>query len=128
MELVKTRMAELAQGIAAASGAKADFDFRTIFHPVVNEGEATSLAADVCEGLVGPDNVLRDLSPGTGSEDFSFMLEQVPGCYLLVGNKDDEHTRPVHNPGYDFNDKASVYGASFFASVVETMLATDAVQ
>ncbi len=128
MELVKTRMAELARGIAAAYGAKAEIDFRTIFHPVVNEGEATSLAADVCDGLVGLDNVLRDLSPGTGSEDFSFMLEQVPGCYLLVGNKDDEHTRPVHNPGYDFNDKASVYGASFFASVVETMLATDAVQ
>lgn len=71
--------------------------------------------------------ILRNLSPGTGSEDFSFMLKQVPGCYLLVGNKDGEHTRPVHNPGYDFNDKASVYGASFFASVVETTLATDAV-
>ena len=51
------------------------------------------------------------------------MLEQVPGCYLLVGNKDEDHTRPVHNPGYDFNDDASVYGASFFASVVETVLA-----
>ncbi len=125
MELIETRMAELAKGIAAAHGAKANVDFRTIFHPVVNDVEASALAAGVCDELVGSDNVLRDLSPGTGSEDFSFMLEQVPGCYLLVGNKDEDHTRPVHNPGYDFNDAASVYGASFFASVVETVLAAD---
>ncbi|MFV2091273.1 MAG: amidohydrolase, partial [Pseudomonadales bacterium] len=125
MELVRTRMRGLARGISAAHGAKAEVDFRTIFHPVVNDSAATTLAADVCDELVGEDKVLRNLPPGTGSEDFSFMLEQVPGCYLLLGNSDEDHTRPVHNPGYDFNDKASVYGASFFARVVETMLATE---
>ena len=36
--------------------------------------------------LVGVEQVKRDLKPGTGSEDFSFMLEEVPGCYLLIGN------------------------------------------
>ncbi len=65
---------------------------------------------------------MRELAPGTGSEDFSFMLEEVPGCYLLLGNSDEDHTRPVHNPGYDFNDRAAVYGASFFARVAETVL------
>ena len=63
--------------------------------------------------------------PGTGSEDFSFMLEEVPGCYLLLGNGDEKGFRPVHNPGYDFNDEASVYGASFFAGIVERILAPD---
>jgi hypothetical protein len=43
----------------------------------------------------------------------------------LLGNGDDDHSRPVHNSGYDFNDAASVYGASFFAGVVEKFLAAD---
>ena len=126
MKLIESRVRELAEGISAAHGAKAKVDFRTVFHPVVNDAAATTVAAAVCDDLVGQKNVLRNLPPGTGSEDFSFMLEQVPGCYLLLGNEDDGHTRPVHNSGYDFNDKASIYGASFFASVVETVLTGEA--
>lgn len=125
MQLVERRMRELAHGVATAHGASAQLDFRTIFHPVVNDARATRTAASVCDGLVGSDRVLRDLPPGTGSEDFSFMLEQVPGCYLLLGNGDGDDARPVHNPGYDFNDEASVYGASFFAGVVEQVLAPE---
>ena len=75
--------------------------------------------------LVGESNVSRDLPPGTGSEDFSFMLEEVPGCYLLLGNSDDAHQTALHNPGYDFNDRAAVCGASFFARVTETALAPE---
>jgi hippurate hydrolase len=126
MELVEARMRALAEGIAAAHGARAAVDFRTVFHPVVNDRSATRIAADVCSDLVGEDRVRTDIAPGTGSEDFSFMLEEVPGCYLLLGNGDGRDARPVHNPGYDFNDDAAVYGASFFASVVEQVLAPDA--
>ena len=119
MERVQERMTELAETVAAGFGATAEVDFRTIFHPVVNDENAAEIAGQVCDGLVGSDNVRRDLSAGTGSEDFSFMLEEVPGCYLLIGNSDDDHQRPVHNPGYDFNDRALSGGASFFAKVVE---------
>jgi hippurate hydrolase len=122
MELIERRVRTLATGIAAAHGAKADVDFRTIFHSVVNDAEAATFAGDVCAELVGEENVKRQLPPGTGSEDFSFMLEKVPGCYLLLGNKDERHKAPVHNPGYDFNDEALIYGASFFAHAVERRL------
>ena len=70
--------------------------------------------------MVGSGNVRRRLRVGTGSEDFSYMLNEVPGCYLLLGNGDSS---PVHNPEYDFNDAAISYGASFFASVAERALA-----
>lgn len=123
MELIERRVRALANGIALAHDAKISVDFRTIFHPVVNDAAAASFAGDVCDELVGSANVKRSLPPGTGSEDFSFMLEKVPGCYLLVGNKDSTHQAPVHNPGYDFNDEALVYGASFFAAAVEKRLA-----
>ncbi len=126
METVRERMTDLAASIAAGFGAEASVDFRAIFHPVVNDQQAADIAAGVCAGLVGEERVRRDLVAGTGSEDFSFMLEEVPGCYLLIGNGDGEHSRPVHNPGYDFNDEALVTGASFFARVVEKQLADEA--
>ena len=122
MELMEKRMSQLATGIAGAHGGTAKLDFRTVFHPVVNDVGAATLAGDVASELVGEAKVLRSLPAGTGSEDFSYMLEEVPGCYLLLGNADENHTRPVHNPGYDFNDRAAIYGASFFAQVVETAL------
>ena len=125
MERVQERMTELAQSVAVGFGATAEVDFRTIFHPVVNDENAAEIAGQVCDDLVGADRVRRDLSAGTGSEDFSFMLEEVPGCYLLIGNSDDDHQRPVHNPGYDFNDQALSGGASFFAKVVERHLAAE---
>ena len=83
-------------------------------------GQAAATAADTAAELVGEQNVLRKLPPGTGSEDFGYMLEEVPGCYLLLGNADEGHQRPVHNPGYDFNDAVAPVGASYFARLVET--------
>ena len=54
----------------------------------------------------------RDFTPSTGSEDFSFMSKEVPGCYLLIGNDggDGDGGCPVHHPEYDFNDDALTWG------------------
>jgi metal-dependent amidase/aminoacylase/carboxypeptidase family protein len=56
------------------------------------------------------------------SEDFSFMLEKVPGCYINIGTAEGESRCEVHNPGYDFNDRALPLGVSFFARLVEKRL------
>ncbi len=117
---IEQRVDDLVKGICAAHGATGNLDFRTIFHPVVNEPAVTDLAAGVCDELVGAGNVIRSSQPGTGSEDFSFMTERVPACYLILGNGED--SSPLHNHDYDFNDEALVYGASFFARIVEASL------
>jgi amidohydrolase len=123
MQRIEARVVEISKGIAAAHGAEATVSFRVIFHPVQNDEETTRMAAEVCTTMVGDENVIQAGPAGTGSEDFSFMAEQVPSCYLILGNGDD--SRPLHNPGYDFNDRAIVYGASFFARIVEHMLAPE---
>ena len=123
LQKIEARMAEIANGIATAHGGVASMDFRTIFHPVINDPAATESAARACAAVAGQENVILEAPPGTGSEDFSFMSEQVPSCYVIVGN--GENSTPLHNPGYDFNDKALVYGASFFATVVEQLLAPE---
>ena len=122
MTKIEDRVSELAQSIASGYGGSATVDFRSIFAPVVNDEKEAQFAASVCSGLVGESNVHTNLPPGTGSEDFSFMLEQVPGCYVLIGNGNGDNTHPVHHPQYDFNDDAAVYGASFFAELVEQRL------
>ena len=120
---VEERVTDLAHAVAGAFGADAEVDFRTTFRPVVNDECAAEAAAAACAELVGEAQVRREFPPSTGSEDFSFMLDKVPGCYLLIGNGDGETSRPVHHPGYDFNDDALTFGARFFARVVERQLA-----
>ena len=120
MQHIEKRMSEMVNGICSAHGATGDVDFRIIFHPVQNDANVSEIAAGICDELVGDTNVFREGQPGTGSEDFSFMSEQIPSCYLNLGNGSESHS--LHNHDYDFNDEALVYGASFFARVVEKTL------
>ncbi len=123
MALVEERLRRIADGVATGFGATVTIDFRTIFRPTVNDAEEAEFAAGICAEVVGVENVERNPPLIMASEDFSFMLEEVPGCYINIGNGDQEGACEVHNPGYDFNDAALSYGASFFARLVETRLA-----
>jgi hippurate hydrolase len=123
MALIGKNMARVAEGTAAAFGATAKTDYRPIFAPLVNDSQEADFAAAICGEIVGAERVKRDPPLIMASEDFSFMLNEVRGCYINIGNGDGEGACEVHNPSYDFNDRALPYGASFFARVVERRLA-----
>jgi hippurate hydrolase len=122
MALIETSMRRIAKGVAEAFGATAEVDFRFLFAPTVNDAREAEFAAGICTGLVGAQNVERNPALIMASEDFSFMLERVPGCYVNIGNGDGERRCEVHNPGYDFNDAALPLGVGFFARLVEARL------
>ena len=122
MALVETSLRRIAKGVAEGFGATAEVDFRFLFPPTVNDAREAEFAAGICSELVGADKVNRNPPLLMGSEDFSLMLEQVPGCYVNIGNGEGEGGCEVHNPGYDFNDAALPLGVGFFARVVETRL------
>jgi amidohydrolase len=124
MNLIEQGMTRVAANVAAAFGAAASVDFRLIFAPLVNAPEPTRDIADAAAELVGDAEVDRDKAPAAASEDFSFMLEQVPGAYINLGN--GEQSAPVHNPAYNFNDAAIPYGSGLFARLVERKLARQA--
>ena len=124
LELIKKRIEALAQGIAQGFGATATLDFRMIFAPTINHPQEAEFAARICTEVVGAENVVRNPPLIMGSEDFSFMLNEVPGCYLNLGNGQESGCE-IHNPHYDFNDKALPIGASFFAKLIETRLAKE---
>jgi hippurate hydrolase len=121
MELIEQRMQQIAPHIATGFGAAASVDFRLIFAPLINHPEHAKEIANTAEELVGPGNVDRNKPAAVASEDFSFILEQVPGAYINIGN--GEASAPVHNPKYDFNDAAIPYGSALFARLVERKLA-----
>ena len=123
MTLVEQAMQRLVPNIALGFGAAASVDFRLIFAPLVNHPEQTREIADIAAELVGEENVDRDKPPAVASEDFSFMLEQVPGAYINIGN--GEQSAPVHNPKYNFNDDAIPYGSGLFVRLVERRLARE---
>ena len=124
MTLIGKNLARIAEGVAAGFGASAKTDFRMIFAPLVNDAKEADFAASICAELVGADSVRRDPALIMASEDFSYMLAEVPGCYVNIGNGDGTGACEVHNPAYDFNDAALPYGASFFARLVEKRLST----
>ena len=122
MSGIEQMMRRTAEQVAAGLGANARLDFRVNFTPLVNDATQTAFAASICEELVGAANVDHEPALVMASEDFADMLNEVPGCYLLIGNGDREGACEVHNPMYDFNDEALPLGASFFARVVEHKL------
>ena len=119
---IEAGMRRVAEGVAAGFGAGATMDWRLIFAPTINDPAQADAYAEAAAELVGADKVARDNPPGMGSEDFSFMMEKVPGAYIHVGNGDGAMP---HNPRYAFNDEAIPYGAALYARVVERSLPRD---
>jgi amidohydrolase len=123
MTLVADRMRRIAEGVASGFGATAELDFRNLFPPLVNHADETAFIAECAADIVGDGNMNRHGPVTMASEDFSYMLEQVPGAYIQIGNGDGEGACEVHNPGYDFNDGALPFGAALFCRLVERRLA-----
>ncbi len=121
-KLLRQRIQDIATAHAAGLGCVAEVDYQEGYPVLVNTDAETAFAAQVATELLGRDNVLLDRPAVMGSEDFAFMLEQRPGCYLFLGNGDGAGSCMVHNPGYDFNDAAMETGAAFWSLLVERFL------
>ncbi|MGO4815197.1 M20 aminoacylase family protein [Cupriavidus sp. 2MCAB6] len=122
--LVEQRIREIVSLTAQAHGVEALIDYRQLTPPMVNTESETKLAQQVCSDLVGADKVVTQAPKGlNGSEDFAWMLNEVPGCYLILGNGEGEFGGcMVHNPGYDFNDQVLPLGAACWVRLAQTYL------
>jgi len=122
--MVEQRIREIVSLTAQAHGVEAQIDYRQLTPPMVNAEAETGLAQRICTELVGADNVVTQAPKGlNGSEDFAWMLNEVPGCYLILGNGEGEFGGcMVHNPGYDFNDQVLPLGAACWVRLAQTYL------
>jgi len=124
-DMLERRMREICAGIASAYGTEVKVRYERRYPPTVNAVRETEICASVLERMVGAENVAR-VPPVMGSEDFAFMLQVKAGCYVFVGNGPGEGGCMLHNPHYDFNDAILPIGASYWANLVEHVLAARA--
>jgi hippurate hydrolase len=110
-------------GIAAAMGVTVEARYTRGYPPTVNDADEATFAAKVAAEVTGEANVLFNPDPVMGAEDFAFMLQQKPGCYVGIGNGPGEGGCWLHNPHYDFNDAILPLGASYWARLAEARLA-----
>jgi hippurate hydrolase len=123
-ERVEADIRRLAGGIAEANGGSAQLRYERRYPALVNTSGESELAARVAAEVVGAERVEADADPLMGSEDFAYLLQARPGCYIWLGNgaEGGPDGCTLHNPSYDFNDEIAVIGASYWAKLVETAL------
>jgi hippurate hydrolase len=123
---LERRIKALVTAQAESFGVTAQVDWRPGYAVLVNTPAETAFAREVATELVGAANVTLQGPPLTGSEDFAFMLERVPGSYVLIGNGTGEGIGEggcmVHNPGYDFNDRNIGVGSAYWVLLTERFL------
>ena len=118
-DMVDRRMAEICQGHAKAFGVDVNCVYTRGYPATINSDAQTAFAVDVAKEICGENMVVSDRPRDMGAEDFSYLLEKKPGCYLYLGQGEGA---AWHNAAFDFNDEASPVGASFFVRLVERAL------
>jgi metal-dependent amidase/aminoacylase/carboxypeptidase family protein len=121
-DAIERRLHDLVHSIAAAFGASATLKYERLYPATINTEREAVFAADVAASLIGEHNVVRDLEPSMGSEDFSFMLQRRPGAYARLGQGGAEGGCFLHNSRYDFNDEIIPLGAGYMAALAEQAL------
>ncbi|MEJ5080964.1 MULTISPECIES: M20 aminoacylase family protein [unclassified Ochrobactrum] len=117
--LVEEKLTRAVQGIADAFGAKATLDYQRNYPVTVNHEHETELAALAAEAVSGAERVTRDMPATLGGEDFAFMLNEVPGAMINIGNGPSAN---LHHPKYDFNDDVIAWGCSYWTTLVKQRL------
>jgi len=115
----------LTRSVAHSFNVQADIRFNpeNPGYPVtVNSPDETASAIRAAIAVAGDGCVDTDPMPSMGAEDFAFMLQQKPGCYLWIGNGSSDGDCLLHNPNYDFNDEILPLGAAYWISLVESEL------
>ncbi len=124
-EAVERAIERLCSGIAAANGAQINVHFDHRYPPTVNSPAEAKFCQQVAAEVFGADKVLTDILPSMGAEDFAYMLNEKPGCYVWLGNGPGTGGCTLHNPHYDFNDELLTLGASYWVNLVRRWLAKD---
>ena len=121
--LLRDAIREISETTAKAYDCMLEFDWHHGYPATVNHAAEAERAAQVLGKVIGSDHIDRNVEPSLGGEDFSYMLEEKPGCYIWLGTGPAPADGMLHNARYDFNDEALPIGASYWVQLVESELA-----
>ncbi len=121
-DIIERRLGEVAEAVAGAHGCDVELSYIRGYPPTVNWREQTEIAVRAAEAAVGAERTDPNLNPLPGGEDFSFMLQQVPGSYAFIGNGFTDPDEFVHAPRYDFNDDIIANGVNYWVELAKAEL------
>ncbi|MGR3563786.1 MAG: M20 aminoacylase family protein [Heliomarina sp.] len=116
---IEAQLSAIVPNIAAGYGATGTLEYIRMYPVTVNHERETMLAAAAAQEVAGESKVSLDMPPVLGGEDFSFMLNEVPGAMINVGNGP---SAGLHHPKYDFNDEVISWGCSYWTTLVRQRL------
>ena len=121
---IPSSMLRVAEGVCAAYGTTCELNYMSGYPATINSVPETEISAKAVVDLLGEDKIIRNPTPCMGAEDFSYMLEARPGCYvwLGIGPGKGEAGCMLHSSRYDFNDDVLPTGASYWVKLVENEL------
>jgi len=122
-EFIQKRITEIAEFQAESYGMKASIDYERSYDATVNHAAETDFLRQQAVQFVGAENVVELERPLMGSEDFTYMLQACAGSYFFIGASSSTDAKPLHHPGYDFNDDILSIGAGFWTQLAESFLA-----
>ena len=117
---IEQRFRDAIAATCTLHGLQADLNYRVSYPATINHPVHAEVCAEVLAGVLGAEQVRRDLKPSMASEDFSFMAQACPGVYIWMGNGEDSAS--LHNPKYDFNDRVLPLGVQYFVQLVQALL------
>ncbi|GLP84688.1 amidohydrolase [Tritonibacter mobilis] len=119
-DTIEARIKEVANACAAAQGCAARIDYQRRYPATINSAAEAAVARDVAAEM-GLDTATA--APSMASEDFAFMLNEVPGAYIWLGAAREGENPGLHSAKFDFNDAVLPVGAEFWVRLVRRVLA-----
>ncbi len=122
-DTLERRCREIIEELPRAFGATAEFEYLHGYPATVNDARVTEMIRPALESVVGAENV-EEFEPTMGAEDFSLVLEKVPGCYFFVGGRNAviDAVYPHHHERFNIDERALEIGARAMVAAVEECL------
>jgi hippurate hydrolase len=117
---LEAALRDLVEGTAKAAGCAAEIEYVRYYPATINDAQCAAHVLEASRALFG--SALVPDAPAATSEDFAFMLREVPGAYVWLGQGSVTHAAPLHDPRYDFNDEVLSTGATLLAALAERRL------
>ena len=113
----------LASGVCKAFDSKCKLNYIKGYPATINSNQETEVSKNVAMDLVGEEKIIYNPTPSMVTEDFSYMLQERPGCYIWLGTGDPKGGTPcLHSSNFDFNDNILPIGTAYWIKLVEKEL------